>query len=63
MNYRLPNLNRFGQTLEEFYNSPEQLENCNCSLDSGRFLYCSPGQWAARRRSVTLLLVVRVEKS
>ena len=35
MNYRLPNLNRFGQTLEEFYNSPEQLENCNCS----------PGQW------------------
>ena len=52
MNYRLPNLNRFGQTLEEFYNFPEQLENCNCSLDSGRFLYCSPGQWEIRNFSL-----------
>ena len=37
MNYRLPNLNRIGQTLEEFYNFPEQLENCNCTPGSGEF--------------------------
>jgi len=65
LNYRLLNLNRFGQTLEEFYNFPEQLENCNCSPDSGKFLYCSPGQWAASSSVglITLLLIDRVGES
>ena len=62
MNYRLPNLNRFGQTLEEFYNSPEQLENCNCSPGQWEIFVLLSRQWAASSSVglVTLLLIDRV---